>query len=152
MEGRQILDGIILIHETIHSVKIGKIPGILLKLYLSKAYDKLNWQFLVEVLKAFRFSDNWMRWVMNLVSSAFSILVNYTPSTPFQVSRGIRQGEPLSAFLFIIVAEGLGGMLKNLCMENNIKGLSLNAKMDPQTHQHFVDDIMLMGPSTIHEA
>ena len=84
VEGRQILDGVISIHETIHSVKIGKIRGMLLKLDLSKAYDKLNWKFLAGMLKAFRFSNQWIRWVMNLVSWAFfSILVNGSPSSPF---------------------------------------------------------------------
>ena len=91
MEGRQILDGIILVHETIHSVKNGKFQGILLKLDLSTNYDKLNWNFLVGVLRAFGFSDHWTDWVMKLVSlNFFYILVNETPSYPFQVSRGIR--------------------------------------------------------------
>ena len=53
VKGRQIMDGIILIHETIHSVKIGKILGMLLKLDPSKAYDKLNWKFLASVLQDF---------------------------------------------------------------------------------------------------
>ena len=94
VESKQILDGIIIIHETIHSVKIGKIPGMLLKLDLSKAYDKINWKFLVSMLKAFGFSDQWIMWVMNLVSSAFfSILVNRSPAPPFQSTRGIRKAE-----------------------------------------------------------
>ena len=59
VEGRQILDGIILIHETIHSIKIGKILGMLLKLDLSKDYDELNWDFLARMLRAFGFSDQW---------------------------------------------------------------------------------------------
>ena len=125
--GRQILDGIILVHETIHSVKIGKILGMLLKLDLSKAYDKLNWKFLAGVLQAFGFSAQWTGWVMKLVSSSFcSILVNGTPSSPFQVSRRIKQGDPMSPFLFILEVEGLGRMLKNLHIDNNIKGISLN--------------------------
>ena len=90
---------------------------------------------------------------MNLVSSAFfSILVNGSPSNPFNASRGIRQGDPLSPLLFIIAAEGLGRMLKSRRAANKIQGLSLIAWMDPQTHQQFVDDNMLMGPSSVHEA
>ena len=86
---------------------------MLLKLDLSKAYDKLNWQFLAGILKAFGFMEEWTNWVMNMVASAFfSILVNGSPSSPFNVSRGIRQGDPLSPFLFIIVVEGVGRMLK----------------------------------------
>ena len=87
---------------------------------------------------------------MKLLSSTFFyILVNGTPSYPFQVSRGIRQGDPLSPFLFIIAAEGLGRMLKKLRIENKIRGLSLNADLEPQTHQQFLDDTMLMEPSSV---
>ena len=59
MEGRQILDGIILVHETIHSLKATRTPDMLLKLDFSKAYDKLNWQFLAGILKAFGFVEDW---------------------------------------------------------------------------------------------
>ena len=87
---------------------------------------------------------------MKLVSlNFFYILVNETPSYPFQVSRGIRQGDPLSPFLFILTAEGLGQTLNKLQIENNIRGLSLNADLEPQTHQQFLDDTMLMGPSSV---
>ena len=57
VEGRQILDGIIMVHETIHSLKATRILGMLLKLDLSKAYDKLNWKFLAGILKAFGFAE-----------------------------------------------------------------------------------------------
>ena len=104
-------------------------------------------------MHAFIFSEQWTEWVMKLVSSTFfSILVNETPSLPFHVSRGIRQVDPLSPFLFIIVVEGLNRMLKNFLNENRLIELSLNADLEPQTHQQFVDDMMLMGPSTIQEA
>ena len=86
VEGRQILDDIILIHETIHSVKIWKSIGMLLNLDLYKSYDQLNWQLILAgMLKAFGFYDQWIGWVMNLVSSSFfSILVNGSLASPFQ--------------------------------------------------------------------
>ena len=85
------MDGIILVHETIHSLKVTKTPGMLLKLDLSKAYDKLNCQFLEGILKAFGFVEEWSNWIMNLVSSSFfSILVNGSPLSPFNVTHGIR--------------------------------------------------------------
>ena len=59
MEGKQILDGIILVHETIHLLKTLNTLGMLLKLDLSKAYDKLNWKYLVGILKYFGFSEEW---------------------------------------------------------------------------------------------
>ena len=82
----------------------------------------------------------------------FSILVNGSPSSNFNATRGIRQGDPLSLFLFIIAAEGLGILLKNRRVGNKIQGLSLTDGMDPQTHQQFIDDNMLMGPSSVQEA
>lgn len=81
VEGRQILDGIILIHEVVHSLKHSNTPCMLVKLDLSKAYDKLNWDFMKGMLRAFGFSKEWIEWVMNLTSSAFfSLLVNGSPS------------------------------------------------------------------------
>ena len=58
----------------------------------------------------------------------------------------------MSPFVFIIAAKGLGRMLKNVCNENNLRGISFNVDLEPQTHQQFLDDTMLMGPSTIQEA
>ena len=126
---------------------------MLLKLDISKAYDKLNWDFLEGVLRSFGFEENWIRWIINLVSSAFfSILVNGTPSQPFSATRGIRQGDPLSPFLFIIIAEGLGRLLRDMQNSGQIKGLNLCENQPAQTHQQFVDDNMLMGPSSVQEA
>ena len=74
----------------IHSLKQTKISGMLIKVDLVKAYDKVSWRFLKEVLKAFGFQNDWVRWISNLLSSAFfSILVNGAPSSTFQASRGL---------------------------------------------------------------
>lgn len=84
VEGRQILDGIILSNEVIHSLKLLKKPGMLLKLDLSKAFDKLSWNYIQKMLLAFGFSFTWTRWIMNLISSpSFFVLLNDSPSSPF---------------------------------------------------------------------
>jgi hypothetical protein len=81
---------------------------MLLKLDLSKDFDKLSWDYMRSMLLTFGFDPSWVDWILNLTSSAFfSILINKVPSHPFSPTRGIRQGDPLSPFLFIIMAEGL---------------------------------------------
>jgi hypothetical protein len=91
VEGRQIMDSVILAHEIIHSLKSSRTPGMLIKLDLSKAFDRASWQYIRAVLNSFGFDQTWISWVMNLTSSAFfSILVNGVPSKPFSPTRGIR--------------------------------------------------------------
>ena len=90
VEGRQIIDGIILTHEMIHSLKQMKIPGMLLKVDMAKAYDKVNWKFLKAILLAIGFKYDWVKWIGNLVSMTFfSIMVNGSPLDTFSTSRGL---------------------------------------------------------------
>lgn len=97
---------------------------MLLKVDLAKAYDKVDWSFLKEVLIAFGFHHDWVKWIGNLVSTTFlSILVNGSPSATFQASRGLRQCDSLSPFLFILLAEGLERTLKAHQRSGELKGL-----------------------------
>jgi hypothetical protein len=153
VEGRQILDNIILAHEVIHSLQKTKTPGMLLKLDLSKAFDKISWEYMQAMLLAFGFDQGWVTWIVNLTSSAFfSLLINGVPSKPFSPSRGIRQGDPLSLFLFIILAEGLSRSIHAAIETKLLTGLSLHGISPPISHSQFVDDTLLMGSPTVREA
>eukprot|EP00253_Pinus_taeda_P006641 PITA_06641 len=152
VEGRQIMDGIILSNEVIHSLKILKKPGMIMKLDLSKAFDKLSWEYIQQMLLAFGFSATWTRWIMNLITSPyFSVLLNGSPSMPFRPSRGIRQGDPLSPFIFILMVEGLSRLLHHVVSSNAVRGLALHS-LNPFSHQQFVDDTMLFGHPSSQEA
>eukprot|EP00253_Pinus_taeda_P017458 PITA_17458 len=92
-------------------------------------------------------------WVMALVtSSSFSILVNGSPSDIFLPSRGLRQGNPLSPFLFILMMEGLGWSIEHAKDTGKIQGLQLSENGQALTHQQFVDDTMLQGIPIVKEA
>eukprot|EP00253_Pinus_taeda_P017298 PITA_17298 len=151
VEGRQIMDGIILTHEIIHSLKQSKQAGMLLKLDLSKAFDKLSWSYIHHMLKDFGFCSTWVRWIMSLITSShFSLLVNGFPSRPFKPSKGIRQGDPLFPFLFVIMAEGLGRHIKQALQSNQLRGISIH-NSPASSHQQFVDDTMLYGYPSAQE-
>ena len=136
VEGRKILYGIILTHEMIHSLKKMKMLSMLLKVDLAKAYDKVNSRFLKAILLAFGFKQDWVKWIGNLVSiTLFSILVNGSTSATFLMSRGLWQGDSLSPFLFILLAEGLERTLKAHQIQGEIKGLGPHEGMKQQTHQ-----------------
>lgn len=126
---------------------------MLLKLDLSKAFDKLNWNYMEKVLLAFGFNQSWVSWIKNLISSSFlSILMNGSPTAPFIPSQDIRQGYPLSPFLFILAVECLGRSIKVATNERKLHGLCLHQMDDTHTHQQFLDDTMLFGKSIVSEA
>jgi hypothetical protein len=144
VEGRKIMDNIILAHEIIHTLKSRKKSGMIIQLDFAKAYDKLSWNYMEKALEAFGFDKHWIKWVMTLVSTtSFSLLVNGAPTKPFYPSRGLRQGDPLSPFMFIIMMEGLSRTIKDAMEEGTIKGLRLYEECPTTTHQQFVDDTML---------
>lgn len=85
-----------------------KIPMLLLKLDISKAFDTLSWPFLLEVLQAHGFSHTWRRWIESLLSSVSSrINVNGHQGPPIKHLRGVRHGDSLSPILFIIAMDVL---------------------------------------------
>jgi len=89
---------------------------------------------------------------MSLISSTFfSVLINDIPSTTFHPSHGIRQGDPLSPFMFVIMAEGLGRSIRSAQQSLHLKGLSFH-NSPAFTHQQFVDDKMLFGYPSVQEA
>ena len=86
--------------------------SVVLKIDLSKAYDRVSWTYLRVVLSKMGFSLNFISWVMSSLSSvSFALLVNGTASPFFKSGRGLRQGCPLAPLLFLIVVEGLSRAL-----------------------------------------
>ncbi|XP_074321437.1 secreted RxLR effector protein 78-like [Silene latifolia] len=114
--GRYISDNILLAHETIHRIlshKKGKHGRCAFKADMSKAYDRIKWDFLEAVLMRFGFPPKLVQLIMNCVTTvSYEVLFNGAPLPRFQPHCGLRQGDPLSPYLFILCMEVLGGQIE----------------------------------------
>lgn len=112
--GRLIQDNFIVGAEIFHAMrhKQGKGSWISVKVDMEKAYDRAEWTFILKVLKLFGFHSKWLSWIkLCLTTSQFSILLNGVPFGNFSSSRGLRQGNPISPFLFLLCSEVLSRLL-----------------------------------------
>jgi hypothetical protein len=122
-----ILDGVVILHEIIHEVKKKKQNGVLFKMDIEKAYDKVNWTFFHQLHVKKWFGDIWCDWMMKVVRGGrVAIRMNDKEGPYFRIHKGVRQGDPLSPLLFNIVADGLALMIKKAQDEGLIKGLIPN--------------------------
>ena len=113
VEGRQIMDAMLIANKAIDSILKSNRGAILCKLDIEKTYDHVDWSFLLAVLEKMGFGEKWRRWIRWCLSTVrFSVLVNGTPTGFFQSSRGLRQGDPLLLYLFVIVMETFNRLLK----------------------------------------
>ena len=144
---RQILDGVLIANESIRWFKKKKIPGTLIKLDFQKAYDSVKWSFLEMVMVKLGFRRKWIRWIMECVTTAsMSILLNGTPLEPFKMEKGLRQGYPLSPYLFILVSEILVLFLKKANDISLIDDIPIGKHRVRLQQLQFADDTLIFVP------
>jgi len=139
-----ITDNILAAFETLHSMQIrmwSKTGFMGFKLDMSKAYDQVEWHFLEAVIRKLGFAEQWITLIMACVQSVSnSILINGGPVGNIQPSRGIRQGDPIFPYLFLICAEALSALLQQAERKGIITGVPTSLRGPSLSHLFFTDD------------
>lgn len=145
--GRMITDNALLAFECFHSIQRNKSPGkaaCAYKLDLSKAYDRVDWSFLEQAMYKLGFTHRWVSWIMTCLTSVrYSVKLNGTLLSTFAPSRGLRQGDPLSPFLFLFVADGLSLLLDEKVLQGAITPVQVCRRAPGISHLLFADDTLL---------
>jgi Reverse transcriptase (RNA-dependent DNA polymerase) len=145
LKGRNIMDNVIVAHEILHSVKSSKEPSLLLKLDFEKAFDNVDWNYILNSFKQRGFDPKWVRWMESILWGGHSaVLLNGVPGTYFECRKGVRQGDPLSPYLFLLAAEGLNKILTKGIDLGHLEGLGppiLNGHKI--LHLQYADDTLL---------
>ncbi|XP_056848924.1 uncharacterized protein LOC108820216 [Raphanus sativus] len=147
--GRAITDNILITHEYLHYLKISEATkrcSMVVKTDMNKAYDRIEWAFLAEVLLKMGFDPVWINWVMECVTTvSYAYLINGGPHSCVIPHRGLRQGDPLSPYLFILCAEVLTGLCEKELQRGKFKGLQVSRKSPFVNHLLFADDTVFFS-------
>ncbi|MCH93433.1 putative ribonuclease H protein, partial [Trifolium medium] len=143
---RLITDSTIIAHEMFHYLtQTTRQTGYVgIKTDMAKAYDRLEWDFLKKTMESMNFPQNIVNTIMKCVSTvSFSILVNGKPTKTFLPERGLRQGDPLSPYLFIICADVLSALITQAQQSQLIHGVKIAPGAPEITHLFFADDSLM---------
>ena len=150
-----ISDNILVAFETLHSMqshRSGTEGFMAVKLDMSKVYDRVEWPYLEAVMRRMGFTKKWINLMMLCMKTVtYSILVNGEPQGLIRTTRGIRQGDPLSPFLFLLCTEGLHGLISQAATEGELHGFSLCRRGPKLTHLLFADYSFLFCRATPQE-
>ncbi|CAM8988566.1 unnamed protein product [Rhodiola kirilowii] len=154
VKGRLISDNILVAHEVTNFIKHRKLTQeafVSLKIDMSKAYDRIEWTFLEKMLLKLGFSDTWTSRVMKCITSvSYKVKVNGELSGSITPGRGLRQGDPISPYLFILCQEWLSLKLDAEQRKATLMGVRLSRGIAPVNHLFFADDCLLFLKADMH--
>ncbi|CAN6554841.1 unnamed protein product [Malus baccata var. baccata] len=124
-----------------------------IKLDMAKAYDRIEWDFLLGMMSSLGFAPLFCSWIKECISSvSFSVLINGSPTGYFRPNRGLRQGDPLSPFLFLLCTEGFSMLIRRSLERGVLHGFKISSTGVPLTHLFFADDSVVFGNASVEEA
>ena len=146
LKNRTIGENIRLIDSIIKYASTKQIPGLLLFIDFEKAFDSIEWPFIERILKHFNFGASLLTWFKLFYSNISSCIQNNGWSSEFfSLSRGVRQGCPLSPYLFILCAEVLANAVRK---DQNIRGINI-ANVECKLSQYADDTTMILDGSEL---
>jgi len=126
LKGRHLVDGVLVVNEVVDLAKRSKRECLILKVDFEKAYDSVDWDFLAYMMRRVGFCEKWVRWMKACVFGGnMSILVNGSPTEEINVQRGLKQGDLLAPFLFLLVAEGFSSLMSKAVGWNLFQGFEI---------------------------
>ncbi|XP_039134175.1 uncharacterized protein LOC120271557 [Dioscorea cayenensis subsp. rotundata] len=144
LKGRCILDNFAIAEEAIFSMHKRRLNEHILKVDFSKAFDSVDWDFLLELLRVRGFGSRWLGWINSILSSSkASILINGSPSGYVRYQRGLRQGDPLSPLLFVLVSDVLCTMFDNALNSHVLIGVPLG-EYGSICNLYYADDLLVL--------
>ena len=139
-----ITDNTLVAYETLHTMhgrRSGKRGSLALNLDISKAYDHVEWPFLKGIMSRLGLPESGIDKVMTCVTSpTFSVCIHGKAYGNVRPSRGIRQGDPLSPYLFLLCAKGFSSLLAKAEEDRWIHGVAICKRAPNISHLLFVDD------------
>jgi len=142
---------VLIAYECTHYLKRkkGKAGACAVKLDMAKAYDRVEWKYLMDIMLKLGFHDTFVALIMRCVTSvSFSVKVNGHLSSVFRPSRGIRQGDPISPYLFLLCAEGLSCLLKLVGPMHLSRGVRVGIHAPWVSHLLFADDCIVFSEAS----
>ncbi|GJU21171.1 RNA-directed DNA polymerase, eukaryota [Tanacetum coccineum] len=148
LPNRQILDGPFIINELLSWCRHKKQQAMVFKVDFAKAYDSVRWDYLDDVLFSFGFGVKWRSWIKgSLISGMASVLVNGSPTSEFQFHCGLKQGDPLAPYLFILVMESLHLSVSRTVEAGIFTGIKIDSALSI-SHLFYADDAVFIGEWT----